>query len=202
VVVVVYSEARILGSHETKIIPLRKVGARHIGSLVRIRGMVTRTTEVKPLMIVAAYTCSDCETAIYQEVLGKTFMPIIQCPSAECQKKQTKGRLHPHMRASKFTKFQEVRIQEVRRLPRYQACLAVISHYSSPSVITARLHHRLPKRCPWATYPPVLSSTREGRRHASVDLETSSRFGASFFLPPLRVRCCGSPSSCGATSQW
>ena len=47
-------------------IPLRKVGARHIGSLVRIRGMVTRTTEVKPLMIVAAYTCSDCETAIYQ----------------------------------------------------------------------------------------------------------------------------------------
>ena len=47
-------------------------------------------------------------------MLGKTFMPIIQCPSAECQKKQTKGRLHPHMRASKFTKFQEVRIQEVR----------------------------------------------------------------------------------------
>jgi DNA replicative helicase MCM subunit Mcm2 (Cdc46/Mcm family) len=60
------SEARILGSQDTKVIPLRKVGARHIGSLVRIRGMVTRTTEVKPLMIVAAYTCSDCETAIYQ----------------------------------------------------------------------------------------------------------------------------------------
>lgn len=68
------SEARILGSQDTKVIPLRKVGARHIGSLVRIRGMVTRTTEVKPLMIVAAYTCSDCETAIYQ-VLTATHLP-------------------------------------------------------------------------------------------------------------------------------
>lgn len=60
------SEARIVGSKERAATALRKVGARNIGGLVRIRGMVTRVTEVKPLMIVAAYTCSDCETSIYQ----------------------------------------------------------------------------------------------------------------------------------------
>ena len=45
---------------------IREVKASHIGQLVRIAGIVTRCSDVKPLMAVAVYTCEDCGHEIYQ----------------------------------------------------------------------------------------------------------------------------------------
>jgi DNA replication licensing factor MCM7 len=45
---------------------IREVKASHIGQLVRISGIVTRCSDVKPLMAVAVYTCEDCGHEIYQ----------------------------------------------------------------------------------------------------------------------------------------
>jgi len=49
-------------------LPVRKVKADSIGKLVTARGIVTRATEVKPLMAVATYTCDQCAAESYQPV--------------------------------------------------------------------------------------------------------------------------------------
>ena len=38
------------------------------GKLVNVRGIVTRCTEVKPMMQVATYTCDQCGAETYQPV--------------------------------------------------------------------------------------------------------------------------------------
>lgn len=47
---------------------VREVRADSIGHLVTVRGIVTRATEVKPMMAVATYTCDQCGAETYQPV--------------------------------------------------------------------------------------------------------------------------------------
>jgi hypothetical protein len=58
-----------------KVIPLREIRAKHIGKLVKVRGIVTRITEVKPHVIIAAYTCDGCGCEIFQVPL--LFSPLL-----------------------------------------------------------------------------------------------------------------------------
>ncbi|KAL1450239.1 hypothetical protein WDU94_002679 [Cyamophila willieti] len=67
--------------------PIREVKATHIGKLVNVRGVVTRSTEVKPMMCVATYTCDMCGAETYQPVSSLSFTPLLMCPSEDCQKK-------------------------------------------------------------------------------------------------------------------
>ncbi|XP_002739848.1 DNA replication licensing factor mcm7-like [Saccoglossus kowalevskii] len=90
----------------------RDVKADSIGKLVVVRGIVTRCTEVKPMMTVATYTCDQCGAETYQVINSPTFMPLLTCPSQECTTNKSGGRLYLQTRGSKFTKFQEVKIQE------------------------------------------------------------------------------------------
>jgi DNA replication licensing factor MCM7 len=92
---------------------IREVGARQIGRLVKVRGMVTRVTDVKPLMSVATYTCDVCGFEIYQEVKARKFMPLSECPSEMCVSNRVRGKLYMQTRGSKFVKFQTCRIQEL-----------------------------------------------------------------------------------------
>ncbi|XP_048476043.1 DNA replication licensing factor MCM7 isoform X1 [Rhincodon typus] len=91
---------------------IRDVKAESIGKLVTVRGIVTRTTEVKPMMVVATYTCDQCGAETYQPIQSPTFMPLIMCPSRECQTNKSGGRLYLQSRGSKFIKFQEIKVQE------------------------------------------------------------------------------------------
>uniref|UniRef100_A0A8C9VPG4 DNA replication licensing factor MCM7 n=1 Tax=Scleropages formosus TaxID=113540 RepID=A0A8C9VPG4_SCLFO len=91
---------------------LRDVRAESIGQLVTVRGIVTRATEVKPMMAVATYTCDQCGAETYQPIQSPSFMPLIMCPSQECVTNKSGGRLYLQTRGSKFVKFQELRIQE------------------------------------------------------------------------------------------
>ncbi|KAH0461689.1 hypothetical protein IEQ34_009264 [Dendrobium chrysotoxum] len=92
---------------------IRQVKASNIGQLVKISGIVTRCSDVKPLMQVAVYTCEECGFEIYQEVTARVFMPLFECPSVRCKTNNTKGNLILQLRASKFLKFQEAKIQEL-----------------------------------------------------------------------------------------
>ncbi|XP_010522826.1 PREDICTED: DNA replication licensing factor MCM7 [Tarenaya hassleriana] len=92
---------------------IREVKASHIGQLVRISGIVTRCSDVKPLMSVAVYTCEDCGHEIYQEVTSRVFMPLFKCPSRRCRLNKKDGNPILQLRASKFLKFQEAKIQEL-----------------------------------------------------------------------------------------
>jgi len=88
------------------------VKAKDIGKLVTINGVVTRTSEVKPMLTVATYTCDTCAAETYQPIGSHSFMPLDRCQSDECKASRASGRLHLQTRGSKFVKFQEMRVQE------------------------------------------------------------------------------------------
>jgi len=106
-------EIVIKPSPKSKIKSVREINASYIGSLVTLKGMVTRVSEVKPKIIVATYTCDNCPFETYQEVLSKSFSPLTQCASPHCVKNGISGRLYLQTRGSKFVKFQEIRLQEL-----------------------------------------------------------------------------------------
>jgi DNA replication licensing factor MCM7 len=108
-----YFEVYIRASSKGRPFTIREVKASNIGQLVKISGIVTRCSDVKPLMQVAVYTCEDCGFEIYQEVTARVFMPLFECPSKRCYTNRTKGNLILQLRASKFLKFQEAKIQEL-----------------------------------------------------------------------------------------
>ncbi|TRY54049.1 hypothetical protein DNTS_034760 [Danionella cerebrum] len=91
---------------------VREVRASCIGSLVSIRGIVTRATDVKPMMSVCTYTCDQCGAETYQPIASPSFTPLLMCPGQECVTNRSGGRLYLQTRGSKFIKFQELRIQE------------------------------------------------------------------------------------------
>lgn len=97
----------------TENLAVRAVRAQHLGKLITVRGIVTRVSEVKPLLLVNAYTCDSCGNEIFQEIAQKAFTPLATCPSRTCVQNQTNGQLHMQTRASRFKPFQEVKIQEM-----------------------------------------------------------------------------------------
>lgn len=60
------SEVYIRASSKGQPFTIREVKASNIGQLVKISGIVTRCSDVKPLMQVAVYTCEECGFEIYQ----------------------------------------------------------------------------------------------------------------------------------------
>ncbi|KAJ2519277.1 DNA replication licensing factor MCM7 [Coemansia sp. RSA 1939] len=92
---------------------VREVGASQIGRLVTVRGIVTRVSEVRPAMVVAAYLCDACGSEVFQEVKTRQFMPLSQCQSARCVGNRSRGKLHKQTRGSRFVRFQEVKLQEL-----------------------------------------------------------------------------------------
>lgn len=95
-----------------KAVSVREIKASNIGKLVHVKGIVTRASEVKPMMLVATYTCDQCGAETYQPINSPHFMPLIMCPATECTTNRSGGRLYLQTRGSKFVKFQELRIQE------------------------------------------------------------------------------------------
>ncbi|PIA61117.1 hypothetical protein AQUCO_00300559v1 [Aquilegia coerulea] len=108
-----FYEVYIKASSKERPFTIREVKSSYIGQLVRISGIVTRCSDVKPLMQVAVYTCEECGFEIYQEVTARIFMPLFECPSNRCKTNKTKGNIQLQHRASKFLKFQEAKIQEL-----------------------------------------------------------------------------------------
>lgn len=108
-------EVRLMLRHEDKsrYEALRNVRSNHIGQLVTIRAMVARCSDVKPLAKVVTYTCEECGYETYQEVTGRNFMPLDKCKSPVCTQYNSNAKLLMQTRGSKFSKFQELKIQEL-----------------------------------------------------------------------------------------
>ncbi|KAK1148679.1 DNA replication licensing factor MCM7 [Aspergillus melleus] len=98
---------------EGKALAVRNVRAEHLGSLITVRGITTRVSDVKPAVQINAYTCDRCGSEVFQPITTKQFMPMTECMSEECKKNNSKGQLFLSTRASKFVPFQEVKIQEM-----------------------------------------------------------------------------------------
>jgi DNA replication licensing factor MCM7 len=92
--------------------PIRDIKAADIGSLVNVTGIVVRASDVKPLLRVQTYTCDKCHSEVFQEVSGQSYNPLVDCPAEPCKVNNTRGRLFPQTRGSKFIKMQELKVQE------------------------------------------------------------------------------------------
>ena len=106
-------EVTIVPARDMKPRKLREVKASDIGHLVSVKGMVTRVSDVKPMVTVVTYTCEVCGSEIYQEVSNSAFMPVQRCESQRCKDDKVTGRLHMQTRGSRFIKYQELRLQEL-----------------------------------------------------------------------------------------
>lgn len=89
---------------------MRDVRAKLIGHYVTFRGMCTRITDVKPLIEVVCYTCEGCGQEYFQEIVDTSFTPKQFCQSQSCSRNFA---LHIETRASKFARYQEVKVQEL-----------------------------------------------------------------------------------------
>ncbi|KAJ7578377.1 MCM2/3/5 family-domain-containing protein [Mycena floridula] len=95
-------------------VAVREVRGSSLGQLITVRGIVTRVSEVKPLLLVNAYTCDVCGCETFQDITNKTFAPIYDCQNASaCLQNGIRGTLHMQTRACRFSPFQEVKIQEM-----------------------------------------------------------------------------------------
>ncbi|KAI7973427.1 hypothetical protein EIK77_008336 [Talaromyces pinophilus] len=97
----------------SKALAVRHVRGEHLGSLITVRGIVTRVSDVKPAVRINAYTCDRCGSEVFQPITTKSFLPMTECPSDDCIANNSKGQLFLSTRASKFIPFQEVKIQEM-----------------------------------------------------------------------------------------
>ncbi|CAK7900398.1 DNA replication licensing factor Mcm7p [[Candida] anglica] len=100
-------------SQKKRSLAVREIKGGLLGSYITVKGIVTRVSDVKPSVLVNAYTCDKCGFEIFQEVTSKTFSPLTECTSTQCRADNTKGQLFMSTRASKFSSFQEVKIQEL-----------------------------------------------------------------------------------------
>lgn len=83
-----------------------------MGALVAVKAIVVRTSDVKPQLVLATYTCEVCGCENYQEVSSKEFSPLVNCTSRKCKESKSNGKLTFHSGASKFVSYQELKIQE------------------------------------------------------------------------------------------
>ena len=97
---------------KTRSLSVREVKASLIGKLIAVKGIITRVTEVKPMVVVATYSCDQCGCETYQPINGSSFIPLESCTSNECKTNKSNGRLYLQTRGSRFVKFQELKIQE------------------------------------------------------------------------------------------
>lgn len=95
-------------------LPVRDIRGSSLGRLITARGIITRVSEVKPLLLVNAYTCDVCGSETFQDISNKTFSPIADCQNEnECKKNGVHGTLHMQTRACRFSPFQEIKMQEM-----------------------------------------------------------------------------------------
>lgn len=97
----------------SKIMTVRQIKSENIGSLIKVSGVVTKISQVKPSIKVATYICESCGSEIFQQIEGDVFDLLEECSSDKCRIKKVKGTLILVTRGSKFLKFQSLVIQEL-----------------------------------------------------------------------------------------
>lgn len=86
---------------------LRSIRASKLGKMILVNGIVTRIGDVKPELKIATFLCDSCAKEQYQKIDSLDFTPLQKCESKGCR-----GQLELQIPHSKFTKFQEIVIQE------------------------------------------------------------------------------------------
>lgn len=94
-------------------IPLRALKGELIGTLTMLRGICIAATAIKPKLSMLVSVCEVCAATTFQQVIGDRITPLQICQSSQCTLNNAVGRLLPQYKASKFLKYQELRVQEL-----------------------------------------------------------------------------------------
>lgn len=100
-------------SRSKNLVSIRDVKSDCIGRLIKVRGVLTRVSQVKPFVQVCTYVCESCGSETYQMVNNELFDALEECQSDKCKVRALKGTLHLQTRGSKFIRFQHLRVQEL-----------------------------------------------------------------------------------------
>ena len=76
---------------------------------------MVRVSNVKPCLKVACYVCDVCGHELYQLINDrKNYEPLTDgaCPSQVCKTNNSRGKVFPNLKASKFVARQEIRLTE------------------------------------------------------------------------------------------
>lgn len=88
---------------------VRQLQTTTVGTLLSISGTVTRTSEVRPELSMATFTCENCNTVVPNIEQTFKYTEPTQCPNVTCGNREG-WRLD--IRQSTFVDWQKVRIQE------------------------------------------------------------------------------------------
>lgn len=90
---------------------VRTLRASMVGQLCAISGTVTRTSQVRPELLVGVFRCNDCgtESAPVEQQFQYQEPPV--CRNPQCENKQ-RFQLIPSHRLTRFGDWQKIRIQE------------------------------------------------------------------------------------------
>lgn len=94
-------------------VSLRELKGGTIGTLTVLRGICIAATAVRPKLSMLVSVCEVCAETTFQQVIGDRLTPLQVCQSQRCKLNNAVGRLLPQYKASKFVKFQELRVQEL-----------------------------------------------------------------------------------------
>lgn len=85
--------------------------AEKLGQLITMRGTVTRTTDVKPELLVGTFQCNDCarEVSGVEQQFKVTFPAL--CPGRNCGNRSN-WTLLPDARTTRWGDWQRIRLQE------------------------------------------------------------------------------------------
>ncbi|SPO03202.1 probable replication licensing factor [Cephalotrichum gorgonifer] len=88
---------------------IRSLRAKNIGMLLSISGTVTRTSEVRPELSLATFTCESCRAVVQNVEQTFRYTEPTLCPNDTCQNRVG---WQLDIRRSTFVDWQKVRIQE------------------------------------------------------------------------------------------
>jgi DNA replication licensing factor MCM6 len=88
---------------------IRSLRAKNIGQLLSISGTVTRTSEVRPELSLATFSCEACHAVVPNVEQTFRYTEPTQCPNFECGNRLA---WQLDIRQSTFVDWQKVRIQE------------------------------------------------------------------------------------------
>ena len=89
---------------------IRKLRAEDLMKFIAISGLVRKVSEVRPMMVLAAYKCKRCEDITYVDQRGSLLSEPSGCDN--CDKSTSKTTMFLELEESMFLDYQHIEIQE------------------------------------------------------------------------------------------
>lgn len=99
---------------QSSVVSIRMLRSDKIGHFVTTRGIVTKVSQVRPLLKVAVYVCDSCGSETYQQVNNLEFNLLATCNSEKCKIMKNRGTLSLMTRVSKFEPTISLCLQEMQ----------------------------------------------------------------------------------------